>query len=318
MDEKDDSLQKPLISVVTPCYNEEENVQDLYLAVKEVFQGLPQYRYEHLFIDNCSTDKTESILEMIALDDINVKLIFNSRNFGHIRSPYYGLMQANGQAVIQLVADFQDPPSIISKFIEQWEKGFKIVVGVKPKSQENKLVFAVRKTYYSFLKRISDIELIENFTGFGLYDREVIDILKEINDPYPYLRGLICEIGFDKALIEFEQPRRKKGITKNNFYTLYDIAVLGITSYSKVPLRLATMFGFVFSILSLFVATVYFIVKLLFWNLFDIGIAPLVLGLFLFSSVQLFFTGVLGEYIGNIFTKVSNRPIVIEKKRMNF
>jgi len=318
MENPDESLLKPLISIVTPCFNEEENVGELYTAVKAVFEGLPKYRYEHIFIDNCSTDKTEVILEKIASNDNNVKLIFNSRNFGHIRSPYYALMQASGQAVIQLVADFQDPPSLITQFIERWEAGYKIVLGVKPRSQENRLVFAVRKAYYSFLKRISEVELVENFTGFGLYDREVIEILKKINDPYPYLRGLICEIGFDKALIEFEQPRRKKGITKNNFYTLYDIAVLGITSYSKVPLRLATMFGFVFSILNLVVATVYFIVKLIFWNLFDIGIAPLVMGLFLFSSVQLFFTGVMGEYIGNIFTKVSNRPVVIEKKRVNF
>lgn len=318
MDRVEPIIEKQLISIVTPCFNEESNVRELYEAVRSEFEKLHRYEFEHIFIDNCSTDRTEEILEKLAQEDRRVKLIFNSRNFGHIRSPYHALMQANGAAVIQMAADFQDPPEMIGSFIDRWEQGYKIVVGVKPKSQESKLIFAVRKAYYTFLRNISEVELIDNFTGFGLYDQSVIQILREIKDPYPYLRGLICEIGFEKSLIEFEQPKRKRGITKNNFYTLYDIAVLGITSYSKVPLRIATIVGFIFSLLSLFAATVYFIVKLLMWNSFDIGIAPLVIGLFLFSSVQLFFTGVLGEYIGNIFTKISNRPIVIEKRRINF
>ena len=309
---------RPLISIVTPCYNEEGNVRELYYAVKEQIEKLGKYDYEHIYIDNCSTDGTPAILEELAAKDKNVKVIFNSRNFGHIRSPYYALLQANGDAVIQMASDLQDPPEMIGKFIAKWEDGYKIVVGVKPKSKESPVMFLIRKMYYSFVRKLSEVELIDNFTGFGLYDKEIISILRDIKDPYPYLRGLICEIGFERAVIEFEQPRRKRGITKNNFFTLYDIAVLGITSYSKVPLRLATIMGFLISIISLLVAFTYFVVKLIWWSKFSLGLAPLVIGLFFFSSVQLFFIGVMGEYIGNIFTRVSNRPIVIEKNRLNF
>jgi glycosyltransferase involved in cell wall biosynthesis len=309
---------RPLISIVTPCYNEEGNVCELYYAVKEQFEKLGKYNYEHIYIDNCSTDGTPAILEELAAKDKNVKVIFNSRNFGHIRSPYYALLQANGDAVIQMASDFQDPPEMIGDFIAKWEEGYKVVVGVKPKSKESPIMFLIRKMYYSFVRKLSEVELIDNFTGFGLYDKKIINILRDIKDPYPYLRGLICEIGFERAVIEFEQPRRKRGITKNNFFTLYDIAVLGITSYSKVPLRLATIMGFLISIISLLVAVAYFVVKLIWWSKFSLGLAPLVIGLFFFSSVQLFFIGVMGEYIGNIFTRVSNRPIVIEKNRLNF
>lgn len=307
-----------LISIVTPCYNEEENVENLYNAVKLAFEGLKSYRYEHIFIDNCSQDKTVGILKKIASSDKNVKLIVNSRNFGHIRSPFHAMLQAEGDAVISLVADFQDPPDMIAAFIGKWEEGNKIVLGVKERSKENKLMFFIRKMYYRLVRNISEVQLIDNFTGFGLYDKSVMEILKELDDPYPYFRGLICEIGFEKALIEFTQPRRARGITKNNFYTLYDIAMLGITSNSKVPLRLAAMLGFILSFVSLLIALIYFIIKLIFWNSFTLGLAPLVTGLFFFSSVQLFFIGIIGEYIGAINTKVTKRPLVIEKERINF
>lgn len=306
------------ISIVTPCYNEEENVERLYNSVKEVFSNLPEYEFEHIFIDNCSKDKTEEILIEMASKDKRVKVILNSRNFGHIRSPYYALLQADGDAVISLVADFQDPPDMIPAFIKKWEAGNKIVIGVKNKSKEIALVFMLRKMYYKLARKISDIELIDNFTGFGLYDKRVIEILREFKDPYPYFRGMICEVGFKRAVIEFTQPRRARGITKNNFYTLYDIAMLGLTSNSKVPLRLATMIGFFIAIMSMLVAFAYFILKLIFWNTFQIGTAPLIISLFFFSSVQLLFIGILGEYIGNISTQVANRPLVIEKKRINF
>jgi len=311
-------MDKKRITIVTPCYNEEDNVYNLYRAVKEVFDNLIQYDYEHIFIDNASTDKTVAILKDIASKNHNIKIIVNARNFGHIRSPFYALQQATGDAVLSVVADFQDPPSMIAEFLKKWEDGYKIVIGVKSKSKENKLMYFIRKSYYNLVRNISETELIDNFTGFGLYDKRIIEILREVKDPYPYFRGLICEIGFEKAIIEFTQPRRARGITKNNFYSLYDMAMLGIISNSKVPLRLAAMLGFSLSILSLMIAFGYFIIKLIFWKYFVLGLAPLVIGVFFFSSVQLFFIGIIGEYIGAINTKVTNRPLVIEKERINF
>lgn len=318
MDNKEYKLNKKLISIVTPCYNEEKNVEEVYKQVKTVFSTLPGYKYEHIFIDNASKDSTVSILKKIAMDDKNVKIIVNTRNFGHIRSPYYAMMQAKGDAVISIVSDLQDPPSMIADFIKKWEEGYKIVVGVKNKSEEPFFIFSVRKFYYKLINRLSDTELIKNFTGFGLYAKVIIDNLREFNDPYPYFRGLIAELGFETAKITYKQPKRKKGITKNNFYTLYDMAMLGITNYSKIPLRMATFVGFGASIVSLFVGLFYFVYKLVFWKSFVLGSAPLVVGLFFFAAVQLFFIGIIGEYIGSIHTQVLKRPLVIEKERINF
>lgn len=309
---------KKLISVVTPAYNEEDNIRDVYNQVKDVFDDIDEYEYEHIFIDNASKDTTVSILKEIALNDKNVKIIVNARNFGHIRSPFYGLLQAYGDAVVMIFADLQDPPSIIADFIKNWEKGYKVVVGVKTHSGESRFKFAIRKYYYNVLSRLSEINQIKNFTGFGLYDKKIIEILRTIDDPYPYFRGLISDIGFDIYCIEYTQQARKKGMTKNNLYTLYDIVMLGVTSHSKVPLRLATIVGFCLGTISLLVAFVYFIYKIIFWESFSVGVAPLVIGLFFFSAVQLFFIGVLGEYIGAIYTQVSKRPLVIEKERVNF
>lgn len=306
------------ISIVTPCYNEEENVEDVYNQVKEVFASLPTYRYEHIFIDNASTDKTVEKLKQIGAKDSNIKIIVNSRNFGHIRSPYYALLQARGDAVILLVADLQDPPQLIKEFITRWEAGYKIVIGIKPESQESKLMFAIRRLGYYWIGRIADVKLIKNFTGFGLYDSEVMEILRCYDDPYPYFRGMIADIGFDIAEIPYNQPRRKRGLTKNNLYTLYDIGMLGITSYSKIPLRLAAMAGFLLSIISLGMSVIFLLLKLFFWNTFSAGTAPILIGLFFFSSVQLFFIGLLGEYISSINTRVMKRPLVVEKERINF
>jgi len=307
-----------LISVVTACYNEEKNVEELYGQVKNIFDNLKNYTYEHIFIDNASTDSTVEILKEIASKDKNVKIIVNARNFGHIRSPFYALFQTKGDAVISLACDLQDPPYLIKDFIKKWEEGSKIVVGIKKGSDEPFWLFWIRQLYYNIINRLSETELLKNFTGFGLYDRAIIEILKEIDDPYPYFRGLICDIGFEKAKIEFIQPVRKKGATKNNFYTLYDMSMLGITSYSKIPLRLATMLGFISAAISILVAIIYFIYKLMFWNTFSVGIAPLIIGFFFLFSVQLFFIGILGEYIGSIHTQVLKRPLVIEKERINF
>jgi glycosyltransferase involved in cell wall biosynthesis len=309
---------RTLVSIVTPCYNEEENVGEVYRQVRAVMEQMPQYAYEHIFIDNASRDCTVAILKALAAADPRVKVIVNARNFGHIRSPFYGLLQARGEAVISIVADLQDPPGMIAAFLKKWEEGFKIVVGVKRGSDEAKPMFAIRKLYYRLIGRLSEVRLIKNFTGFGLYDKAVIDILRQIDDPYPYFRGLICDIGFEPAEIEYFQPARKRGLTKNNFYTLWDMAMLGVTNHSKVPLRLMTFCGFLLGILSFLVGLGYFAYKLVFWYQFSVGMAPLVIGLFFFSAIQMFFIGILGEYVGAIHTQVLRRPLVIEKERINF
>ncbi len=310
---------KKLVSVVTPCYNEEENVEKLIDLVRSEFDKMPQYEYEHILIDNCSTDSTVEVLKRCAAKDKHVKIILNARNFGHIRSPYYGMLQAYGDCVVSMVSDLQDPPELLPDMLKKWEEGYKIVTCVKNKSKENSLMFMCRKLFYNTLAKFSETEQIKNFTGFGLYDKKFIDVLRnEINDPYPYFRGIIAELGFDRYELEYVQPKREKGKTKNNFYTLYDIAMLGFVNHSKLPLRLASFIGFGVAILSLIVAFVYFIYKLVYWDSFTVGTAPLVIGLFFFSSVQLFFIGIIGEYIGAIHTQVRKRPLVIEKERINF
>ena len=307
-----------LISVVTPCYNEEQNVESVYHQVKQVFINLPNYEYEHIFIDNSSTDDTLKILKEIAKADHRLKIIVNIRNFGHIRSPYHGILQSNGDATILLVADLQDPPIMINDYICKWEQGYDIVIGTKAKSKENQLMFLIRKIFYNTISKISETDQIKNFTGFGLYDKSFIDILKTLDEPYPYFRGLISELGFNRIEIPYEQPKREKGKTNNNFYTLYDIAMLGFINYSKLPLRMAAFIGFSVSFLSILTAIGYFMAKLIFWNTFSIGMAPLVVGFFFLGGIQLFFLGIIGEYIGAIFTQVKKRPLVVEKERINF
>ena len=307
-----------LISVVTPCYNEEGNVREMCEAIKEIFAALPQYRYEHIFIDNGSKDGTQRILRELAARDRNVKVILNARNFGQVRSGYYALLQTKGDAVIALASDFQDPPELIPEFLRRWESGSRVVLGVKESSEESGLFYAMRDRYYRMLARIADIEVVRQSTGFGCYDRAVIDGLKAIDDPYPYFRGLIAEIGFEPSIVPFKQPARKRGISSQNFYTLYDLAFLGIVNHSKVPLRIATMAGFGLAGVSLLVALGYLTYKLLFWNQFSLGIAPILIGFFFLTSVQLFFIGIVGEYIGSIYTQVRHHPHVFEKERINF
>jgi polyisoprenyl-phosphate glycosyltransferase len=307
-----------LISVVCGCLNEEQNVREVYEQVKRVFTDLEDYSYEHIFIDNASSDMSVEILKEIARNDRRVKIIVNARNFGHVRSPYHGLLQAHGDAVILMASDLQDPPSLIKEFIKKWEQGYKVVVGVKKESRESAVLFAMRSAYYRILGRLAETELIRNFTGFGLYDRQLIDILRTLGDSYPYFRGIIAEIGFESARIEYIQEKRKRGVTKNNFYTLYDMAMLGFTSHSKVPLRLAAMMGFLSSAVCLFAGLFYLGYKLLYWYSFDVGFGPVVIGLFFVASVQLFFLGIVGEYVGSIHTQVLKRPLVVEKERINF
>ena len=306
-----------LISIVTPLFNEEENIEDLCNRVAAVMSSLP-YDYEHLCIDNCSKDQTVALLRARAARDPKLKIIVNARNFGHIRSPYYALMQAAGDAVVVIAGDLQDPPEMIPDFIKKWEDGFKTVMAVKPESEESSLMFLVRKMYYKVINRISEISLINNATGAGLFDRDVIEILRSIDDPYPYTRGLVCEIGYPIATVPFKQPRRTRGVTSQNFYTLYDIAMLGITKHSKVPLRLMAMLGFALAIVSLLAAFGYLLAKLLFWDKFQFGTAPILIGIFLFGAIQMFFLGMLGEYIASIQTQVRKLPLVVESERINF
>jgi glycosyltransferase involved in cell wall biosynthesis len=306
------------ISFVSPTYNEEKNVEELFQRVSKIWEKFPQYEYEYIFIDNASKDNTTQRLKEIASLDKRLKIIINIRNFGHIRSPYWGLMQAKGDAVIYLASDLQDPPELVPKFIEGWERGYKVVLAVKPRSESNKIFHFFRKSYYRMLNKISDIELINDTTGFGLYDKRVMDEIRKINDPYPYLRGLICELGFPVQRIEFNQPTRLHGVTKNNFYTLFDIAMLGIVSHSVVPIRMASFFGIAIGILSLVAGFIFFLAKIIWWNTFPIGIAPiLIISLTLFGLLFIFI-GILGEYIASIQNYVQNRPIVVEDERVNF
>jgi len=308
-----------LISVVSGTFNEEDNVTELYERIARTFaEQLPAYAIELIFIDNASTDRTVEILRGLARTDPRVKIIVNNRNFGHIRSGYHAFLQAKGDAVIVMASDLQDPPEMIVEFVRKWEQGYKIVLAQKTESRESPLFFFVRKTYYNIINRLSEIELVKNATGFGLYDRRVVEDIRQVDDPYPYFRGLICDLGYDRALIPFTQPARKRGFSKNNFYTLWDMAMLGLTNHSKVPLRLAIFAGCGVGAFSFLVALAYLIYKLMYWSSFQVGTAPLVIGMFFIGAVQLVFIGLLGEYIGAIHTQVLRRPPVIERERINF
>lgn len=306
-----------LISIVTPCFNEIDNIDELCRRIADTMSRLP-YDYEHICIDNHSTDGTADRIKQIIAEDKRVRLIVNARNFGHIRSPYYAILQSRGDACVLIASDLQDPPEMIAEFIGKWEQGSKTVLAVKPSSEESMLMFALRRLYYKTISSISEVPLVQNATGAGLYDRQVIDILRTLQDPYPYFRGLLCEIGFPIATVPFTQPRRKRGVTKNNFYTLYDIGMLGITNHSKVPLRLMVMSGFLLSLLSLLTALAFLAAKLMYWDSFQLGLAPMLIGMFFFAAVQTFFLGIIGEYIGSIHTQVRNMPLVVELERVNF
>jgi glycosyltransferase involved in cell wall biosynthesis len=308
-----------LISIVSGTFNEEENVEELYERVTRVFrEKLPEHSVELIVADNASKDNTVAVLKRIAADDTRVKIIVNNRNFGHIRSGYHAFLQASGDAVILMASDLQDPPEMIADFVRKWEQGFKIVLAQKTNSEESRLFFLVRKAYYELADRLSDVDLVKNVTGFGLYDRRVVEDIRRIADPYPYLRGLICDLGYERAMIPFVQPTRKRGFTKNNFYTLWDLAMLGITNHSKVPLRLATFGGLAVAAFSFMVGLAYLVYKLMYWDSFQVGLAPLTIGIFFLGAVQLVFIGLVGEYIGSIHTQVLRRPPVIEKERVNF
>lgn len=309
------------ISVMIPCYNEVENVVPMSEAVVSIMEKeLSNYDYELLFIDNCSLDGTRDKLVEICAKNKKIKAIFNVTNFGQFNSPFHGMCQTTGDCVISMCCDFQDPVEMLPRFVEEWEKGHKIVSAIKTTSKENPIIYAMRSIYYKLIRNMSSVEMIEHFTGFGLYDKTFITLLRELDDPTPFLRGIVAEYGhgFNKIEIEYEQAKRRAGKTHNNFYSLYDAAMLSITSYTKVGLRLATLLGFLSSAVSLVIAFIYLIMKLLNWNQFSAGSAPMVIGVFVLGSLQLFFIGLLGEYILNINTRVINRPLVVEERRINF
>ncbi len=312
-------MSRKLITLMTPCFNEVGNVRELHRRVLAVAAELPEYRIEHLFIDNASTDGTVDELRAMATEDPTVKVILNTRNFGHIRSPYHALMEAQGDAVGSLFADLQDPPELFIDMVRAWERGVPIVAAIKNTSEESGLMYRIRTAYYRLVGRLTNVEVLEHFTGFGLYDRSVIELIRtSFHDPYPYFRGMIAELGLPYERVYYNQKRRERGITKNNFYTLYDNAMLGITNLSRVPLRLVIFGGFISAFLSFIAGMFYLVYKLLFWSNFTLGIAPVVLGLFFLGSVQLIAVGIIGEYVGAIHTSVLNRPMVIEKERINF
>ncbi len=309
------------ISIMIPCFNEEDNVVDIGNAIeKEILDKLPEYDYEICYVDNASTDKTRELIEKQCESNKKFKAIFNVTNFGQFNSPFHGICSLYGDCVIPICADFQDPVEMIPVFVHEWENGHKIVSGVKSSSKENGFIYLMRTVYYKLIKNMSSVKMIEHFTGFGLYDQSFIKLLRELNDPLPFMRGIVAEYGdgFNLITVEYEQPKRRAGKTHNNFYTLYDAAMLSITSYTKVGLRLMTWLGFVIGFLDLIVALVYLILKLTNWYNFNAGYAPMIIGMFFLGAVQLAFMGFMGEYILNINTRVINRPVVVEERRINF
>ncbi len=306
------------ISVMVPTYNEEENVVPLSEAIIEQLEALPQYDYELVFIDNDSKDSTREKLEMLCKGNPKIKAIFNAKNFGQFNSPFYGMLQTTGDCTICMCADFQDPVEMIPRFIHEWEEGYKIVTGIKTTSKENPIMRFLRTCYYKVIKKMSDVEQIEHFTGFGLYDKSFINVLRELDDPMPFLRGIVAELGFRRKDLPYEQQKRRAGKTSNNWYRLYDAAMLSFTSYTKVGMRIATIIGFIIAFFSIAIGFVYLVLKLIYWDSFAMGNAPMLIGMFMLGGIQLFFIGLLGEYVLNINSRMMKRPLVIEERRLNF
>lgn len=307
------------ISIVVPCYNEEENIEALSVEIDKIFkEKLQNYNYEIIYIDNDSKDNSREIIRNLCKENKNIKAIFNAKNFGQFNSPYYAMLQADGDAVMLMACDFQDPVYMIEKFVKSWEEGYKISIGIKSKSKENKIMYALRSLYYKLIKKFSDVEQIEHFTGFGLYDKKFIDVLRGLGDPTPFLRGIVAELGFKRNEISYEQPKRRAGITSNNFYRLYDAAMLSVTSYTKTGLRIATFVGFITGFISFVIGLIYLVLKLVYWDRFPAGMAPILIGLTFLGSIQIFFIGMIGEYVLSINHRLMNRPLVIEDERLNF
>ena len=311
-------MNKKNITIVSATYNEEGNILDFYDRTSNAIKNITKYQFDFLFIDNASTDNTLKILKELAKKNQHVKIISNTRNFGHIRSPYWGIIQSQGHATIYLASDLQDPPELIPEFIKAWEVGYKIALGIKSESKDNFFMHFLRKTYYYLLNKISDVPIVKNATGFGIYEKSVLDVIRKINDPYPFLRGIIADLGYEVKEIPFVQEGRIRGISKNNFYTLFDIGMLGVINHSNIPIRLASFFGMIIGSVSLAIALLFFIFKLLYWDSFPFGVSPIIIGMFFMFGLVLIFIGLLGEYVASIHVFLKNRPVVVEKERINF
>lgn len=310
---------KKLISIVTPCFNEENNIVELCERICTTMDALKnKYEYEHIIVDNASTDETVAVAKKLAMGDHNIKIIVNNRNFGPVRSPYHGVVSAFGDAVVLIAADLQDPPELIAEYIRKWEEGFDIVLPTKPRSDEALVMQKIRKTYYKLLNSISDVPLENNATGAGLFDKKVVDALRGISDPYPYFRGIVCDLGFSRCTVDFVQPKRKRGVSKASIYGMFDQAFLAMTKHSKLPLRLMTFLGMGLGLFTFCISILFFMLKLIYWDSFVMGMAPLLIGGFFVASIQFFFLGILGEYVGMILTHVRNMPLVVERERINF
>ncbi|MEO8303026.1 MAG: glycosyltransferase family 2 protein [Betaproteobacteria bacterium] len=312
-------MNRKTISILTPCFNEEPGIAECHRQIRELFETrLAGYDYEHVFIDNCSADRTVEILRDLAANDPRLKVIVNSRNFGAARSSFHGLLATKGDAVVPVLADLQTPPDIIPEMVARWEKGCRMVVAVRTGAEEGWFLRQCRKIFYKLMTRFSGVQQISNFIGFGLYDSSVVQVMRELHEPDPYFRGMVVEIGFEKEFIEYHQPSRRHGKSSYTFVSLLDYAVLGLTSHSKVPLRIMTIVGVTLSALSMLIALSYLVIKLVRWQTFELGLAPLLIGTFFFASVQLLFVGLIGEYVGAIYAQVKARPLVIERERINF
>lgn len=310
---------KKRISIVTPCFNEECNVEELYTRIRETMHLLSDtYDYEHIIVDNASTDGTVDLAKRLATQDSKLKIIINTRNFGPVRSPYHGVLEAFGDAVVLIAADLQDPPELIAEYVKKWEQGFYVVLPTKPRSEESLVMQKIRKFYYNLLNSISDVPLENNATGAGLFDKKVVDVLRQLSDPYPYFRGLVCDLGFSRCTVDFVQPKRKRGFSKANIYGMFDQALLAMTKHSKLPLRLMTFIGLALGVVAFLLSVLFFVLKLLYWDSFNMGMAPLLIGVFFMASIQIFFLGIIGEYVGMILTHVRGMPHVIERERINF
>ena len=312
-------VQRKKVSVLVPCFNEIENIRDFAEALLQLFtEQLRQYEYEIVFIDNCSTDGTREALEELCQNNSRLKAIFNARNFGWSNSTFHGLQQMTGDCAILMCADFQDPIELLPTFLSEWEKGYQIVAGIKNQSEEVFILWLLRSLYYKLIRKLSSVDQVEHFFGFGLYDKSFLSVLRQLDDSAPFLRGIVAELGSRRKDVYYVQPRRRAGKSHFNFYHLYDFAMQGFTSYTKAGLRLATFAGFLFSAVTMLIALFYFVSKIFWWDAFQVGIAPIVIGMFFLGSIQLFFLGLLGEYVLSINVRVMKRPLVVEEKRINF
>lgn len=307
------------ISVTIPCWSEEKSVRQMYERLTKIFrEQLSRYDYEIIYVDDYSPDNTRNEIRKLCAEDKHVKAVFNARNFGFSRNVFASLLYGTGDATFMLFGDLQDPPELLPQMVAEWEKGKKVIIGQRTTGNENRLMYAMRKLYYKIMEKLADSKQIEHFNGFGLYDRSFIDVLRELDDPAPYLKGIVSELSIELSIIPYEQAASARGKSGSNFLKNYDLAMLGITSYTKILMRLATFVGAGLGVVSALFAIFVLISKLLNWNSYPYGTATIIIGVFFIGAVQLFFTGILGEYILSINTRSMRRPLVVVGEKINF